>query len=110
MHKEYIAYMRHIMQDNRLTHHHMRSSIVLFVFLYCISRHMGRRLGLYIAYMDIYLVVSTLYFSRDTFILCLVNGGSSFVAGFAIFSVLGFMSYEQGLPISEVAATGKANP
>ncbi|CAL8335510.1 unnamed protein product [Merluccius merluccius] len=43
---------------------------------------------------------------KDTFILCLVNGGSSFVAGFAIFSVLGFMSYEQGLPISEVAATG----
>uniref|UniRef100_A0A674MAB1 Transporter n=1 Tax=Takifugu rubripes TaxID=31033 RepID=A0A674MAB1_TAKRU len=43
---------------------------------------------------------------RDTFVLCLVNGGSSFVAGFAIFSVLGFMSYEQGLPISEVAASG----
>lgn len=49
------------------------------------------------------------YFLRDTFVLCLVNGGSSFVAGFAIFSVLGFMSYEQGLPISEVAASGK-NP
>lgn len=30
------------------------------------------------------------------------------MAGFAIFSVLGFMSYEQGLPISEVAATGKS--
>lgn len=48
-----------------------------------------------------------LCFLRDTFVLCLVNGGSSFVAGFAIFSVLGFMSYEQGLPISEVAASGK---
>lgn len=47
-------------------------------------------------------------FLRDTFILCLVNGGSSFVAGFAIFSVLGFMSYEQGLPISEVAASGES--
>lgn len=46
-------------------------------------------------------------FHRDTFVLCLLNGGTSFVAGFAIFSVLGFMSYEQGLPISEVAATGK---
>ncbi|XP_068598353.1 solute carrier family 6 member 11a [Brachionichthys hirsutus] len=43
---------------------------------------------------------------KDAFVLCLVNGASSFVAGFAIFSVLGFMSYEQGLPISEVAATG----
>ncbi|KAM9758512.1 sodium- and chloride-dependent GABA transporter 2-like isoform 1-T1 [Menidia menidia] len=43
---------------------------------------------------------------KDTFVLCLVNGCSSFVAGFAIFSVLGFMSYEQGLPISQVAASG----
>ncbi|KAI4827652.1 hypothetical protein KUCAC02_031035 [Chaenocephalus aceratus] len=43
---------------------------------------------------------------KDTFVLCLVNGASSFVAGFAIFSVLGFMSYEQGVPISEVAASG----
>lgn len=47
------------------------------------------------------------FLNRDTFVLCLLNGGTSFVAGFAIFSVLGFMSYEQGLPISEVAATGK---
>ncbi|CAB1415365.1 unnamed protein product [Pleuronectes platessa] len=43
---------------------------------------------------------------KDTFVLCLVNGLSSFVAGFAIFSVLGFMSHEQGVPISEVAASG----
>uniref|UniRef100_A0A8D3D2V6 Transporter n=1 Tax=Scophthalmus maximus TaxID=52904 RepID=A0A8D3D2V6_SCOMX len=43
---------------------------------------------------------------KDTFVLCLVNGMSSFVAGFAIFSVLGFMSYEQGVPISQVAASG----
>ncbi|XP_061083816.1 sodium- and chloride-dependent GABA transporter 2-like isoform X2 [Conger conger] len=43
---------------------------------------------------------------RDTFLLCLVNGASSFIAGFATFSVLGFMSFQQGLPISEVAASG----
>lgn len=49
------------------------------------------------------------FLHRDTFVLCLLNGGTSFVAGFAIFSVLGFMSYEQGLPISEVAATGESD-
>ncbi len=32
---------------------------------------------------------------------------TSDVAGFAIFSVLGFMTYEQGVDISEVAESGK---
>ncbi|XP_045866623.1 sodium- and chloride-dependent GABA transporter 2 isoform X2 [Meles meles] len=40
---------------------------------------------------------------RDCIALCFLNSGTSFVAGFAIFSVLGFMSQEQGVPISEVA-------
>ncbi|XP_066510399.1 sodium- and chloride-dependent GABA transporter 2-like [Hoplias malabaricus] len=43
---------------------------------------------------------------RDTFLLCLLNSGTSFVAGFAIFSVLGFMAQEQGVHISEVAQSG----
>lgn len=29
------------------------------------------------------------------------------VAGFAVFSVLGFMAQEQGVPIAEVAESGK---
>ncbi|XP_058861013.1 sodium- and chloride-dependent GABA transporter 2-like [Acipenser ruthenus] len=43
---------------------------------------------------------------KDCMYLCLLNSGTSFVAGFAIFSVLGFMAHEQGVPISEVAESG----
>ncbi|XP_038158140.1 sodium- and chloride-dependent GABA transporter 2-like [Cyprinodon tularosa] len=43
---------------------------------------------------------------KDCFHLCLLNSCTSIVAGFAIFSVLGFMTYEQGVDISEVAESG----
>uniref|UniRef100_UPI003AABA77D sodium- and chloride-dependent GABA transporter 3-like n=1 Tax=Centroberyx gerrardi TaxID=166262 RepID=UPI003AABA77D len=43
---------------------------------------------------------------KDTFALCLLNSLTSFVAGFAVFSVLGFMAYELGVDISEVAESG----
>ncbi|XP_068595341.1 sodium- and chloride-dependent GABA transporter 2-like isoform X2 [Brachionichthys hirsutus] len=43
---------------------------------------------------------------RDCLCLCFLNSGTSFIAGFAIFSILGFMSYEQNLHISEVAESG----
>ncbi|XP_029358794.1 sodium- and chloride-dependent GABA transporter 2-like [Echeneis naucrates] len=43
---------------------------------------------------------------RDCVYLCLLNSLTSFVAGFAIFSVLGFMAKEQGVDISMVAETG----
>uniref|UniRef100_A0A3Q4HIL4 Transporter n=2 Tax=Neolamprologus brichardi TaxID=32507 RepID=A0A3Q4HIL4_NEOBR len=43
---------------------------------------------------------------RDCVYLCLLNSLTSFVAGFAIFSVLGFMAKEQGLDISMVAESG----
>ncbi|XP_039605788.1 sodium- and chloride-dependent GABA transporter 2-like [Polypterus senegalus] len=43
---------------------------------------------------------------KDCIYLCLLNSGTSFVSGFAIFSVLGFMAEEQGLPISMVAHSG----
>uniref|UniRef100_A0AAR2IQ10 Transporter n=1 Tax=Pygocentrus nattereri TaxID=42514 RepID=A0AAR2IQ10_PYGNA len=43
---------------------------------------------------------------KDCVYLCMLNSGTSFVAGFAIFSVLGFMAYEQGTDISTVAESG----
>nr|XP_023669221.1 sodium- and chloride-dependent GABA transporter 2-like isoform X2 [Paramormyrops kingsleyae] len=43
---------------------------------------------------------------KDCIYLCLLNSTTSFVAGFAIFSVLGFMAYEQGVDISMVAESG----
>ncbi|XP_062853956.1 sodium- and chloride-dependent GABA transporter 2-like [Trichomycterus rosablanca] len=43
---------------------------------------------------------------RDCVYLCLLNSGTSFVAGFAIFSVLGFIAYEQGADIATVAELG----
>ncbi|XP_077429618.1 sodium- and chloride-dependent GABA transporter 2-like [Vanacampus margaritifer] len=45
-------------------------------------------------------------FGGDCIYLCLLNGLTSFVAGFAIFSVLGFMAKEQGVDISMVAESG----
>ncbi|KAM6980457.1 solute carrier family 6 member 22, tandem duplicate 1 isoform 1-T1 [Aplochiton taeniatus] len=43
---------------------------------------------------------------KDCVYLCLLNSGTSFVAGFAIFSVLGFMAFEQGTNIASVAESG----
>lgn len=44
---------------------------------------------------------------RDAFLLALINSGTSFFAGFVVFSVLGFMAAEQGVDISKVADSGK---
>uniref|UniRef100_A0A4W6FAN7 Transporter n=1 Tax=Lates calcarifer TaxID=8187 RepID=A0A4W6FAN7_LATCA len=43
---------------------------------------------------------------KDTFALCTLNSLTSFVAGFAVFSVLGFMSHELGVDIAVVAESG----
>ncbi|KTF93893.1 hypothetical protein cypCar_00008006 [Cyprinus carpio] len=43
---------------------------------------------------------------RDSLWLCVLNSCTSLVAGFAVFSVLGFMAQEQGIPIAEVAESG----
>uniref|UniRef100_A0AAR2INN9 Transporter n=1 Tax=Pygocentrus nattereri TaxID=42514 RepID=A0AAR2INN9_PYGNA len=43
---------------------------------------------------------------RDCFMLCLLNSCTSIVAGFAVFSTLGFMAHECGKPIQDVAESG----
>nr|XP_061814449.1 sodium- and chloride-dependent taurine transporter-like isoform X2 [Nerophis lumbriciformis] len=43
---------------------------------------------------------------RDCLLLGALNSGTSFVSGFAIFSVLGFMAQEQGVNIADVAESG----
>ncbi|XP_055359534.1 sodium- and chloride-dependent GABA transporter 3-like [Betta splendens] len=43
---------------------------------------------------------------KDCFWLCLLNSGTSFVAGFVVFSVLGFMAQKQGVSVDNVAESG----
>ncbi|KAJ8340107.1 hypothetical protein SKAU_G00347400 [Synaphobranchus kaupii] len=43
---------------------------------------------------------------KDCFTLCILNSGTSIMAGFAVFAILGFMAQEQGIDISEVAQSG----
>ncbi|KAM9830674.1 sodium- and chloride-dependent creatine transporter 1 isoform X2 [Syngnathus typhle] len=43
---------------------------------------------------------------KDAFVLALINSGTSFFAGFVVFSILGFMAAEQNVDISQVAESG----
>nr|XP_019941040.1 PREDICTED: sodium-dependent proline transporter-like [Paralichthys olivaceus] len=43
---------------------------------------------------------------RDTLIITTGNCSTSFLAGFAIFSILGHMAWRKGVPVAEVADTG----
>ncbi|XP_077973165.1 sodium- and chloride-dependent betaine transporter-like isoform X1 [Styela clava] len=45
-------------------------------------------------------------FFRDSIILTVANAGASFISGFAIFSVLGFLAHTKNTTVAEVAESG----
>jgi solute carrier family 6 GABA transporter-like protein 6/8/11/12/13 len=40
--------------------------------------------------------------------ICVLNSATSILAGFAIFSILGYIALNQGKDVSEVVSEGKA--
>ena len=46
---------------------------------------------------------------RDTLALCCLNSGTSIFAGFAVFSIMGFMAHELGVEIAEIQAAGETS-
>lgn len=53
---------------------------------------------------------SVWFVCRDSLWLCVLNSCTSLVAGFAVFSALGFMSLKQGVPIEMVVESGIQSP
>ena len=55
-------------------------------------------------YVHVQYIATVLY--RDAMITAVINCLTSFLAGFVVFSVLGYMSVKQGVPVKEVATAG----
>lgn len=51
-------------------------------------------------------VETSIIFFRDALLTSVINSATSFIAGFVIFSVLGYMAHAAGRPIQEVATEG----
>ena len=58
----------------------------------------------YIFYDDVYISCC-----RDCIIFACMNSGTSILAGFVIFAVLGFMAEEQGVSVDRVAESGQSS-
>jgi NSS family neurotransmitter:Na+ symporter len=44
--------------------------------------------------------------TNNSFMTALADGGTAFLAGFAVFSVLGYLMYQTGLPMADIAQGG----
>ena len=47
------------------------------------------------------------FFFRDTLIVSLTNSATSVLAGFVIFSAIGYMAHVHNLPVDKIATDGK---
>ena len=52
-------------------------------------------------------VVTLLSYFRDAILFAVVNSFTSLLAGFVIFSILGYMAVRQGVSVADVAESGK---
>ena len=53
---------------------------------------------------------SIIYLFRDAIIIPLINCGTSFIAGFAIFSIIGFMATQANVAVEDVITSGQNQP
>ena len=48
-----------------------------------------------------------MFLSRDAILFAIVNSLTSILAGFVIFSILGYMAVRQGVSVKDVAESGR---
>lgn len=80
--------------------HFKHANLAHFVFIGIIKNYMS---GLHNVYDKQFYVFCT---NRDCIALCVLNSGTSIFAGFAVFSILGYMAHELSLPMEDIVQSG----